>query len=442
MVTNTSQIQTNPPDPLVPTNPGSTVTTVSNLNEGRFRARDPEGYANFLAYQKEQQQYEVSRLTKLELEASGRTSLTATQRARVNADAAEISRRRAIQQYAPQIEAADAAIVTTTVVPPRVTPVGSATTVDPAVDPNAKEFTNNAAGAAFLPRRQPTAAEPSVVNQIAAAPIQPPAAEVLPIQAPTTIQSTPLPEPPRTDHRVRLRLANNAQYLYKSLNAASDGILYPLLATNGVIFPYTPQIVTNYVANYSNYDLTHSNYRGYFYQNSYMSEIQITGTFTAQDTQEANYLMAVIHFFKSVTKMFYGQQDTFRGAPPPLVYLDGYGEYQFSGAPCLVQNFNYNLPADVDYIKAYPGTTNFSRSGMPVNTSPSSNRLQAADLAQGGYLAPQGSAQSQSGPNATWVPTKMDIAITLLPVQTRAQVSQVWSMKDYSSGNLVKRGFW
>ena len=48
--------------------------------------------------------------------------------------------------------------------------------------------------------------------------------------------------------------------------------------------------------------------------------------FTAQATFEANYMLAVIHFFRSVTKMFYGQ-DWQRGAPPPLVFLSGLGEY-------------------------------------------------------------------------------------------------------------------
>jgi hypothetical protein len=74
-------------------------------------------------------------------------------------------------------------------------------------------------------------------------------------------------------------------------------------------------------------------------------------TFTAQDTGEANYLLAVITFFKSVTKMFYGQ-DAERGAPPPLVYLSGLGEYQFNEHPCVVSQFNYNLPSDADYIRA------------------------------------------------------------------------------------------
>jgi hypothetical protein len=70
------------------------------------------------------------------------------------------------------------------------------------------------------------------------------------------------------DWRVRLQLANASDYLY---NAPDCGpLLWPLRDTNGVIFPYTPTIDTAYKANYSTYDLTHSNYRGYFYQNSYV----------------------------------------------------------------------------------------------------------------------------------------------------------------------------
>jgi hypothetical protein len=170
----------------------------------------------------------------------------------------------------------------------------------------------------------------------------------------------------------------------------SPGILQPLKITDGVIFPYTPTITTAYKANYSNYDLTHSNYRGYFYQNSYVDPIQINATFTAQNTAEANYLLAVIQFFRSVTKMFYGQ-DAQRGAPPPLTYLTGLGEFQFNEHPCVVSQFNYTLPADVDYIRAGSpnqlGTNQISqRDRQTVSTGSlfgGLNRLAAALLTKG-----------------------------------------------------------
>jgi hypothetical protein len=247
------------------------------------------------------------------------------------------------------------------------------------------------------------------------------------------------------DWRVRIRLAPQSKYLY---NAPQPGILQPLTVTDGVIFPYTPTISTAYKANYQPYDLTHSNYKGYFYQSSSVDPITVTGTFTAQDTAEANYLLAVIHFFRSATKMFYGQ-DAERGAPPPLVYLTGLGEYQFNEHPCLIQNFTYTLPSDVDYIRAgSPGnigtnlTTNRDRQSVATNgVFGSLNRLAAAFLTKGAI--PNVPAPPTLGLNRpTYVPTKMEIAVTMLPTQSRQQVSKQFSVKEFANGNLIKGGFW
>jgi len=247
------------------------------------------------------------------------------------------------------------------------------------------------------------------------------------------------------DWRVRIRLAPQSKYLY---NAPQPGILQPLTVTDGVIFPYTPTISTAYKANYAPYDLTHSNYKGYFYQSSSVDPITVTGTFTAQDTAEANYLLAVIHFFRSATKMFYGQ-DAERGAPPPLVYLTGLGEYQFNEHPCLIQNFTYTLPSDVDYIRSgSPGnigtnlTTNRDRQSVATNgVFGSLNRLAAAFLTKGAI--PNTPAPPTLGLNRpTYVPTKMEIAVTMLPTQSRQQVSKQFSVKEFANGNLIKGGFW
>jgi len=247
------------------------------------------------------------------------------------------------------------------------------------------------------------------------------------------------------DWRVRLRLAPQSKYLY---NAPNPGILQPLQITDGVIFPYTPTITSNYKANYSQYDLTHSNYRGYFYQNSYAEPLQINCMFTAQSTVEANYLLAVITFFKSVTKMFYGQ-DAQRGAPPPLTYLTGLGDYQFNEHPCLVSQFNYTLPADVDYIRAGSpnqlGTNQISqRDRQSVSTGSlfgGLNRLAAALLTKGAIPNPP--APPTLGTNRpTYVPTKIELSFTLLPIQSRNQVSKQFSVKEFANGNLIKGGFW
>jgi hypothetical protein len=258
------------------------------------------------------------------------------------------------------------------------------------------------------------------------------------------------------DWRVRLQLAPGATYLYKD---PAPGILAPLFSTDGVIFPYTPSIETSYTANYDKYDLVHSNYRGYYYKNSAVNDINIRGTFTAQDTAEAEYMLAVIHFFRSITKMFYGQ-DALRGAPPPLVYLSGFGDFQFNDHPCLVSNFSYSLPNDVDYIRAWAPNNYgnlFSQRAKTGSISVNPGSASATRLSNSSFTADNGvtiildnspPAQSPISQNvnnltgATYVPTKIEINITLLPTNTRSQVSQQFSVKEFANGNLLKGGFW
>jgi hypothetical protein len=254
-----------------------------------------------------------------------------------------------------------------------------------------------------------------------------------------------------SDWRVRLQLAATSNYLY---NANPPGILGPLAATNGVIFPYTPQINTAYKANYEQYDLVHSNYRGVYYKNSRVDDLNIRGVFTAQDTNEANYLLAVIHFFRSVTKMFYGKDEQ-RGSPPPLVYLSGLGMNQFYGHPCVVSSFTYNLPDQVDYIRATSvnnyGTDLLSRrtpskSSGTAGLGASGNRIVNAGLEKffpANKPAPDPVVGSVNNTQlANYVPTKMEIDITLIPVQTRSQVSKQFSLKGFANGDLIKGGFW
>ena len=252
------------------------------------------------------------------------------------------------------------------------------------------------------------------------------------------------------DWRVRLSLAPTSNYLYNDPDCGP--VLWPLYNTDGVIFPYTPAIDMGYRANYTPYDLTHSNYRGYFYQNSAIDQINLRATFTAQDTVEANYLLAVIHFFRSVTKMFYGQ-DAQRGSPPPLCYLSGFGDYQFSKHPVVVSQFNYNLPSDVNYIRAQTTTdvgTNLqptARSRQSIAGNPLSYALKRLEtLGQGikkgaldSTFAPAGSLGLG---NPSYVPTKIEISLSLLPMQSRQQVSKQFSVRGFANGNLLKGGFW
>jgi len=132
----------------------------------------------------------------------------------------------------------------------------------------------------------------------------------------------------------------------------------------GVVFPYTPQIVVQTRANYNALSPTHSNYAFYAYQNSQMDAISIVGTFTAQNIDDARYMLGAIHALRAVTKMNFGSGDNI-GAPPPVCQLSGYGTYQFNNLPVVISSFFYTLNEDVDYIASDSNGNDDDITAMP-----------------------------------------------------------------------------
>jgi len=245
----------------------------------------------------------------------------------------------------------------------------------------------------------------------------------------------------KKDWRAKLSLAPKANYLYK-VPKGQAGILNALQETDGVIFPYTPAISVTYTAGYDASDIVHSNYKVYQYKGSSVDTVSITADFTAQDTNEANYLLAVIHFFRSVTKMFYGQDENPKaGVPPPLCYLTGFGAYTYDAHPLVVTNFTYATPTDVDYIRAgsqtnQPGV-NVSQQNTTVNTFvPSVSRI-----ATNGLKPAPPNFQTQNSlinSEATYVPTKLQLQITCIPIVTRNDISNTFSLEKYATGQLLR----
>jgi hypothetical protein len=250
-----------------------------------------------------------------------------------------------------------------------------------------------------------------------------------------------------SDWRVRLSLAPGADgYMYR---AANSGIMSPLAETDGVIFPYTPQIQVQYAATYDTSDVTHSNYKIFQYKNSSVDSISITGDFTAQDTYEANYMLAVIHFFKSMTKMFYGNdQDPVNGTPPPLCYMYGLGEFQFNKHPIAITSFAYTLPNDVDYIRASITANSIDAEDQAVaarfSGNPTNQRTASSGIRSGGLPMPpewsllKGNGFAPGTVEPTYVPTKLQIQIGAIPIVSRRDISQNFSLRDYASGELLK----
>lgn len=189
------------------------------------------------------------------------------------------------------------------------------------------------------------------------------------------------------DWRVRLSVPQN----YKS-----SAMLTPLLETNGFMWPYTPQIILEHSANYNSLHPTHSNYPFPAYQNSQVGSMTIIGDFFVENEIEGRYWVAATHYLRSITKMAYGATSN-QGSPPPVVKLNGYGDYVFKDVPVVVQQFTVELPNDVDYI------------------------------------------QVGVGDNGTWVPTRSSISVVVMPAYSRKQVTK-FSLDAFVNGQYIVDG--
>jgi hypothetical protein len=157
-------------------------------------------------------------------------------------------------------------------------------------------------------------------------------------------------------------------------------------------------------------------------------------------------MLAVIHFFKSVTKMFYGKDQIPKpGTPPPLCYLSGLGDFQFDKHPLVISSFNYSLPNDVDYIRAssptlLPGVDSTAYNAKGASQSIQEGRLGQGDnpLNTGAIESPPNFANQATNTQPTYVPTKMSITITAYPIVTRNDISNRFSVKNYATGALLQ----
>jgi hypothetical protein len=205
------------------------------------------------------------------------------------------------------------------------------------------------------------------------------------------------------DWRVRLSLPNNAA-------VSNSDIFAPLVETNGLVFPYTPTILIQHTANYDAMQPIHSNYPYLNYQNSQIDDLVITGDFFCENAVDAQYWVAVLHYLRTCTKMNYGQSSD-QGAPPPVVFLNGYGDFVFPNVPVVIRNFSVDLPADVDYIKTQ------------------------AD----GVVSVSAGTTSVDGFYEGWAPVQSQIMITVAPVYSRSKTAG-FSLDDFASGGYLGAG--
>ena len=173
--------------------------------------------------------------------------------------------------------------------------------------------------------------------------------------------------------------------------------LFSLLEnTGGVVWPYMPNITVSTKADYTAMNLVHNNYTMYSYKGSMVDDIQITGEFSCETETDAAYWIAATTFFKTATKMFYGQGE-FAGNPPLICNLTGYGSSIFDKVPVIIKSFSVDLKDDVNYIRCNTFGTN------------------------------------------TWVPVMSTISVTVSPVYNRQRLRK-FSLQDYARGKTSDPG--
>jgi hypothetical protein len=266
------------------------------------------------------------------------------------------------------------------------------------------------------------------------------------------------------DWRVRLNIPTSVAPFM------SSPIFTPLRESGGLIFPYTPTITISNAANYSEQPITHSNFQYINYVGSRVSEISVNADFFVEDAIQAQYWLSVVHFLRSVTKMFTGGSDL-AGNPPVILYFNAYGNFVFKDVPVVVKSFSMTLPKEVDYIttnmsgpsKGTAGSFGADSTGALMNTASQiagvasafgqtnaanairagANILNAVSGLVGGSsqgTSLNGPIGGRSGENDTHVPTQSTLAVSLQPIYSRTRIRK-FNLDTFISGGYVKDGF-
>lgn len=243
------------------------------------------------------------------------------------------------------------------------------------------------------------------------------------------------------DWRVRLSLPKWPSF-------RTSPVLEPLKSAGGLVFPYTPQITVASSAKYSPISTTHTNYTFQAFTNSDPGTIQITAPMNVEDQTQGIYWVAAMHYLRSLTKMFAGL-DPKAGNPPPVIFLNGYGNYVFKNVPVVVTQFQTTLDDKCDYIgvpvvgsaagalegaaDAVGGLAGTVGSTFGINTSVVSNI--ASGVSQAASLAGVFGIGGSTSGGITHVPTKSSFTITLQPIYSRN------SARNFSLDRFVQGGY-
>ena len=209
-------------------------------------------------------------------------------------------------------------------------------------------------------------------------------------------------------------LRSVAQTANGQRSTSDDHALFPIFLTNGLVFPYNPQISENISVKYDAVDLTHTNESFYVYRGTDNRRINIgEAVWTCDTFDNAIYAMSVIHFLRTYSQMDFGAGRT--GRPPSPMWFSAYGNYAFHRVPVLMEKADWSFPPDVDYV------------GIPEFGSPE-------------YKGRQLKYRRDNSTRYTWLPMKFTVSAISLVVQHSPRFWTNWNLDMYRSGEMVRTG--
>ena len=228
------------------------------------------------------------------------------------------------------------------------------------------------------------------------------------------------------DKRIRIRApAGQQNTIYGDPNNATNPMRL-LHETNGLVFPFTPTITYSQNPNWATQELTHTIQQYYYFTSTNSAEINITGEFTVQNPREGQYLLAVFHFLRSYSKMHFGEKEPqqSRGLPPPILQLDGYGDYMFNSLPILIRSWSMDMLKDVDYVEV-PVNSQLPQpitdpSELTAITTRETTSPMSADLVGVAYL-----------------PAYTNISINAIVQQPPVKLRKEFSLTAFRNGELL-----
>jgi len=218
----------------------------------------------------------------------------------------------------------------------------------------------------------------------------------------------------KKDWRVRLQVPEGP--LTQFFDFDNNPLLQPLAGSRGIFWPLTPSMVIQHSANYNAMAQTHSNYPFQAYQNSQVDSMNIIGEFPVQNSEDAKHWVATVNFLRTATKMFFGKDEGtgkgLKGNPPPILHLFGYGDHMFHKIPVVLNSFNVELRAGIDYISTRQNNSIYE-------TARTRERMGLSELED----------------SQTWAPTLSNISVLITPIYSRDSVKN-FSMSKFVRGEL------